>query len=205
MKAETSARPPKFEGPDGRITLLTPDLHDKIVRAVRAGNYYNAAAAAFGVNADTLNRWLTKGRQSVTTAPDNPDCPTCDAKGSDPCHSASGRKMHGYHSRRPRLVEEGDVYYRFAQALKRAENENEAELVASWKSQARTDWRAAKELLARRHHETWGDRTRHELSGQITQQVDVTDLSARIGKLLSQDEPSEGENPHGSEAWGDDD
>jgi hypothetical protein len=63
---------------------------------------------------------------------------------------------------------------------------NHVALVAAWKQQAQTDWRAAKELLARRHPDQWADRTRHELSGSVN--VDVDDLTERISGLIDNEE-----------------
>jgi hypothetical protein len=45
-----------------RPTKLTRETHDRIVLAVRAGNYLIAAAAAAGVSEATLHRWLTDSR-----------------------------------------------------------------------------------------------------------------------------------------------
>lgn len=164
-----------------RSLTLTPDLIDQIAQLVKAGNYWNAAAAAVGVPERTLHDWIAKGR-AAQLDPTDTDCPTCGAKGDDGCLTKSGARMGRTHAQRPRQTDPDDLCVRFVQALTRAENENHAQLVAAWKGQARTDWRAAKELLARRHPNEWADRTRHELSGSIT--VDVESLDARIESLL---------------------
>lgn len=41
--------------------LLTPEVHAKIVATVRAGNFRETAAAAAGVDARSLRRWLVRG------------------------------------------------------------------------------------------------------------------------------------------------
>jgi transposase len=44
-----------------RPTKLTPELQERIVKAVRAGNYAEAAARANGISASTYYRWLQRG------------------------------------------------------------------------------------------------------------------------------------------------
>ena len=47
-------------------TKFTPATTEKILTAVRAGNYYTTAAAAAGVNKTTLYAWIAKGEASET-------------------------------------------------------------------------------------------------------------------------------------------
>lgn len=44
-----------------RPTELTPDVHRKIVEAVRNGNFRETAAMAAGVTARTMRSWLARG------------------------------------------------------------------------------------------------------------------------------------------------
>lgn len=46
-----------------RPTKLTQEVHDLIVEAVRAGNYYEVAARAAGVEASTFYKWMKRGRE----------------------------------------------------------------------------------------------------------------------------------------------
>ena len=46
----------------GRPSKLTPQTHDKIVNAVKAGNYLETAARYAGIDQSTLHRWLNKGK-----------------------------------------------------------------------------------------------------------------------------------------------
>lgn len=46
-----------------RPTDLTPDVHAKIVEVVRQGNFRETAAAAAGIDARTMRRWLYRGAQ----------------------------------------------------------------------------------------------------------------------------------------------
>ncbi len=63
----------------GRTTKLTPEVQEKIVSAIRAGNYANVAAEYAGIGERTFYRWLQQGseeeqgiygqfRQAVKTA-----------------------------------------------------------------------------------------------------------------------------------------
>jgi transposase len=52
--------------PGGRPTKLTPETQEKIVRAVRAGNYLETAAAHAGVRKQTLHDWLHRGANART-------------------------------------------------------------------------------------------------------------------------------------------
>ena len=47
-----------------RPTKLTPQVHERIVRAVRAGNYAEQSARAAGIAASTYYRWLEQGKQA---------------------------------------------------------------------------------------------------------------------------------------------
>lgn len=46
----------------GRPTKLTPDKHDRIITALKAGNYFETAARYAGVDPSTAHRWLNRGK-----------------------------------------------------------------------------------------------------------------------------------------------
>ncbi|MCG8455704.1 MAG: hypothetical protein MI919_05440 [Holophagales bacterium] len=48
--------------PKGRPSSLTPEVHDKLVAAIRAGNYARVAADFAGISESTFYRWLRKGQ-----------------------------------------------------------------------------------------------------------------------------------------------
>lgn len=52
----------------GRPTKLTAEVQERIVHAVRAGNYMETAAAHAGVHKDTLYEWLKRGRAETQGA-----------------------------------------------------------------------------------------------------------------------------------------
>jgi len=45
----------------GRHTKLTPETHNKIIGAIKAGNYLETAAQYAGIDQATLHRWLNRG------------------------------------------------------------------------------------------------------------------------------------------------
>lgn len=47
----------------GRPTKLTPELQERIVQAVRAGNHFEAAARSAGIAQSTFYRWLERGAE----------------------------------------------------------------------------------------------------------------------------------------------
>lgn len=44
---------------------LTPDRQDRLVEAIRQGNYYDAAAGYAGIDPATLSDWLRRGKQEL--------------------------------------------------------------------------------------------------------------------------------------------
>ena len=54
----------------GRKTKLTPEIQDRILRLVRAGNYLEVAAAASGVRKATLLEWLRRGEREAASDED---------------------------------------------------------------------------------------------------------------------------------------
>ncbi len=48
----------------GRPDKLTQEVHDKIVGAIKAGNYIETAAAFAGISKSTLYKWLREGARA---------------------------------------------------------------------------------------------------------------------------------------------
>jgi transposase len=118
-------------------TKLTPKVRDAICEAVRAGNYLKVAASAGGVTERAVHRWIERGRDELA-------------------------RIEEGHT--PRKIEE--PFVQFVQHLTRAEDQAEADAVRIWREQMPDDWRAAKEYLARRFGERWGDKQRVEMTGK---------------------------------------
>jgi transposase len=52
----------------GRQTKLTPEVQDRIVAALRAGNYQETAARYAGISEDTFYEWLKRGKEEPGSA-----------------------------------------------------------------------------------------------------------------------------------------
>jgi transposase len=52
-----------------RKSKLTPETQDKIVKAIRAGNYAHIAAAMAGIGESTYYRWLEQGERPDAKTP----------------------------------------------------------------------------------------------------------------------------------------
>ena len=133
----------------GRTSNLTPAVHSKIVAAVRAGNFYRAAAAYAGISKSSLYGWLERGNAEKERIENGAAPDTTETR-----------------------------YLELLDALTRAEAEAEIEAVANWKSQTRTDWRAAKDWLARRHSDEWGDKAKVEVTGTAGGPITLQGLAA---------------------------
>lgn len=49
----------------GRLCKLTPEIQQKVVAALRAGNYAHVAAEYAGIDRATFYRWMQRGREST--------------------------------------------------------------------------------------------------------------------------------------------
>ena len=58
----TSAHRSKAKG--GRPTKLTPEVQEKILTAIRAGNYGHVAAKYAGIGERTFYRWMAQGEKA---------------------------------------------------------------------------------------------------------------------------------------------
>lgn len=47
----------------GRPSKLTPKVQQKLVDAIKSGNYYDAACSYAGIDYSTFRRWMEKGEQ----------------------------------------------------------------------------------------------------------------------------------------------
>lgn len=53
----------------GRPTKLTPEVQDKIVSAIRVGNYIDVAAQYAGIHKDTLYHWMQLAHDEDANGP----------------------------------------------------------------------------------------------------------------------------------------
>lgn len=96
--------------------------------------------------------------------------------------------------------DETSQFRQFYEAVIRAEDEAQVNLAALWTLQCATDWRAARDLLARRHPEEWGVRIQQEHRGTITSLIQIpngTAPAAYLRSLVLLDEGRDGDDGDG--------
>jgi transposase len=129
-KKATTA-PKKAPVKTGRPPLLTEKVRDALIATLRAGNYRQVAAEYAGIGVSTLYRWLERGETEAVRLREDADAnPNPDET----------------------------LYKELWEGVTRAEQEAEVRAVALWQKAMSDDWRAAKEYLARRHPDRWGDK-----------------------------------------------
>ena len=116
---------------------LTPERQDRIVSAVKAGNYLETAARFAGIDPSTLHGWMAKGRTEVASRDNGHD--------PDPMQ---------------------DVYVNLLEAVEGAKAEAEVRAVAMiQRAAADGTWSAAAWYLERSAPYRWGRFQRAEVSG----------------------------------------
>ena len=120
-----------------RPTKLNFDTHNKIITAIRAGNYIETAAAYAGVNKSTLYEWLKRGEREKQRVAEN---------------SRYGIRK----SEKP--------YVEFSNAVEKALAEAEIRDVAIIAKAAKEQWQAAAWRLERKFPDRWGRKDKVDLS-----------------------------------------
>jgi hypothetical protein len=141
----------------GRASLLTDETQTNICNALRAGNFREIAAGAFGVAPSTLYRWLDLGK------PDRP-CVTPEesAKQRDagPCAEAAAGRPHP-----PGTCPDLSRHRDFRQAVERAEHEHEVRAVTEITQAGKRDADAHWKILRAKYPERWNVPQRTEIAG----------------------------------------
>lgn len=144
----------------GRPTKLTTETQERIVSALRAGNYQDTAAQYAGITRQTFYSWLERGRIERERI-------------------SAGEK--------PRKTE--TIYLDFVDAVETARADAEARTVALvMKAANEGTWQAAAWFLERSHPQRWGRLNRTEISGPqggpIETTVDAEELEEKLAALL---------------------
>jgi hypothetical protein len=119
----------------GRPSLLTNELAESILRAIRAGVPYKTAAGAHGIHYATFQNWRVRGRDALAIAEE---------------HEIA-------------IHPDDEPYVEFFEGVQRARDEGKAALVTLWRTAAVHDWRAARALLAVYEPETYAERSRYDV------------------------------------------
>lgn len=120
-----------------RPTKLNFDTQNKIITAIRAGNYIETAAAYAGVNKSTLYEWLKRGEREKQRVAENS---------------------------RYRIRKSEKPYVEFSNAVEKALAEAEIRDVAIIAKAAQEQWQAAAWRLERKFPDRWGRKDKVDLS-----------------------------------------
>lgn len=115
----------------GRPTKLNPSVQDKIVSAIRVGNYIETAAAYAGISKNTLYDWLKRGEREKQRVEKNP---------------------------RFKIRKSEKIYVDFSDAVEKALAEAEIRDVMRIEKAAGEQWQAAAWRLERKFPDRWGRR-----------------------------------------------
>ncbi len=178
----------------GALGALTPELQERIVRVVKAGNYLKTAAQYCGIGESTLRSWLGRGRKTAAARdahpPDRLYCPQCDTDRTEQVQqvevlnahedrrAADTRQEHrGYavldpcptcrseDTPRPWQVPDLDApYLSFLEAVTMAETSAEVAAVTHWRAAFAEDWRAARDFLRYSKPTHWSPVTRVQIT-----------------------------------------
>lgn len=141
---------------------LTPEVHAKIVGALRDGNYVDTAAAYAGISRPTLYRWLDKG-------------------------DSAGAKLDNGEE----LTDNEKLYFDFRNDVEEARAIAMARNVHFITTAAQTTWQAAAWWLERSNPHMWGRQVKAEVSGPnngpINVHVSSDELEMLVKSILEQD------------------
>jgi hypothetical protein len=134
----------------GQPTKLTPEVHDRIVQVVSAGNYLKTAAQFAGISVTTLTNWMARGRAANALAESGQPVP-----------------------------EEEQRYLVFLAAVTQAETQAEVAAVTHWRRAFADDWRAARDYLGRKRPEQWAAKTTVSISSdEAERRIEAATLEA---------------------------
>jgi hypothetical protein len=159
----------------GRPLLLTPELTDRIVQVVAAGNYLKTAAQFCGVSQSTLQAWLARGRAAAAqTEAHDPGilyCPLCGAERTGtghtgetgtPCFSCGSDQQPAPWE----LPPAEEPFLTLLERVTQAETQAEIAAVTHWRRAFGEDWRAARDYLGRKRPDQWAAKTTVAISSE---------------------------------------
>lgn len=140
----------------GRPSTLTPEVHDRIVHAVRGGSYLDDAAGYAGVPERTLYHWLRRGRDAEAKA-----------------------------DRGDTLTDDEQTLLAFQRDVTRARADATIRNVSLVQVAAQDTWQAAAWWLERTNPRKWGRHETVEVVGDLTDNGDDYRqvLDERIARL----------------------
>jgi len=113
----------------GRPTKLDERTQEKIISAIKAGNYIETAAAYAGISKNTLYEWLKRGERE---------------------------KQRVEKSNKAKIKKSEEIYVKFTDAVEKALAEAEMRDVLIIGKAAEKEWQAAAWRLERKFPDRWG-------------------------------------------------
>lgn len=135
----------------GRRSIISEEIIDRIVTAVRGGNYLDDSARYAGIGERTIFEWLAKGREALEAAGDDIDLVPPDRQ----------------------------LYARLTQAVEKARSDAVVRNLTLIQRAAETNWQAAAWYLERTNPRKWGRRDTVEITGENGGAVRVEHSTAR--------------------------
>ncbi len=155
----------------GRPTKLTPELQEKIVNAVRAGNYLQTACTWAGVHYGTAWRWMSEAEQ--------PGADKAKIAFRDAVNRARAESEMRVIGHIQKVIMGGQLLKETTRTLPNGTTETERQF-------APPDGRVALEFASRAYPERWGRRAALEVTGEGGGPVRVehTQVLASIAERL---------------------
>lgn len=176
----------KIEGTDIRISInkgtgimtLTPATIIVVAEAIKKGNTIRNACSMAGITQNRYNDMMRAGKQKIDKA--EAACKILAEQSTDP--EADQDTINA-----PIRAVEADLHVQFYRAVHQAEAILEDNLVQTWYDLRSTDWKAARDLLARRFPKDWAEQktVNNRLSGPNGGPVQVTDMD--LSKLSNEE------------------
>lgn len=156
-----------------RPTKLNPTVQQKIISAIRAGNYIETAAAYAGISKNTLYVWLRRGEREKQRIAKNPRC---------------------------KVKKKELPFVEFADAVEKALADAEVRDVAIIAKAAEEQWQAAAWRLERKFPDKWGRRkldvehkgqveVKNDVARAIIEDEEATTLAHKLLEQLAKDQP----------------
>ena len=133
----------------GRKSKLTPEVQERLVKAIRAGAYRKIAASLGGICESTLYAWLKDAEEAKSGA-------------KKEFLEAIKRAEAEWEQEQAEAIRETA---KGGQLLSRTTTERKDGSTVLTETYTRPEWTARAWLLERKAYERWGKRERHELTG----------------------------------------
>lgn len=178
----------------GRRLKLTEQLQDELCTLIRKACPIQVACVAAGISTSSFYRWLSVGEseENARQAAIEEGAEWVGTKQAEALTGApvatlrklaragefKAKKQRGrWLLARADLLQwaepEGSPYLQFLEAIRQAEAEAEAHLVEFWQEAAPKDWRACRDLLARRWPERWSEKRQVDVKADVGLQAEV--------------------------------